>query len=428
MVDNLRFGAINKRTDKWEDPTQASKKNKYKCPDCEDDVVFCKGEIVRPYFRHHGDNNCSYYGGPSESQMHKEGKEFIKFLLDKKIPIVIVQKCKCITYNKSMWGDEHYHNSKCNELLITNITEEDYINSVSKIEYSFIYNNSKKSADVALLNEDGSFIMIFEIYNTSRTKEINRPEPWCEINVRSMLENRDDIIEKNQYDIRCQRNGCKCSDCKIQNNSVIKIQKIFRGFASRDRKRLDEKKAELERMAEEKMIEELRIAEEKRKEEEERRIRYEKAREKKRREKELYELVAAKERRIRYAKASEEKRRKKEEEKRKNRAVKPIQKCARKWLKTRRKELKRKQEERVERIIDATVDAIKKRDDFRYEDFDQKIWLDTISNNLVELKNHLRNKRQQHWTSEYSQFRFIGESKIEHLIEKSSHRPSPAFI
>ncbi len=28
MVDNLRFGAINKRTDKWEDPTQASKKNK----------------------------------------------------------------------------------------------------------------------------------------------------------------------------------------------------------------------------------------------------------------------------------------------------------------------------------------------------------------------------------------------------------------
>ena len=422
MVDNLRFGAINKRTDKWEDPTQASKKNKYKCPDCKDDAVFCKGEIVRPYFRHHGDNNCSYYGGPSESQMHKEGKEFIKFLLDKKIPIVIVQKCKCITYNKSMWGDEHYHNSKCNELLITNITEEDYINSVSKIEYSFIYNNSKKSADVALLNEDGSFIMIFEIYNTSRTKEINRPEPWCEINVRSMLENRDDIIEKNQYDITCQRNGCKCSDCKIQNNSVIKIQKIFRGFASRDRKRLDEKKAELERIAaEERRIaaEERRIAEEKRKEElriaEEKRIK-----------RELYELVAAEERRIRYAKAREEERRRIEEEKRKNRAVKPIQKCARKWLKTRRKQLNRKHEERVERIIDATVDAIKKFDDFKYEDYDQKIWLETISNNIVELKNHLRNNRKSHWTSEHSQFKYIGQSKIHCLIEESSHRPSTA--
>ena len=427
-MDNLRFGAINKRTDKWEDPTQASKKNKYKCPDCKDDVVFCKGEIVRPYFRHHGDNNCSYYGGPSESQMHKEGKEFIKFLLDKKIPIVIVQKCKCITYNKSMWGDEHYHNSKCNELLITNITEEDYINSVSKIEYSFIYNNSKKSADVALLNEDGSFIMIFEIYNTSRTKEINRPEPWCEINVRSMLENRDDIIEKNQYDIRCQRNGCKCSDCKIQNNSVIKIQKIFRGFASRDRKRLDEKKAELERIA----AEERRIAEEKRKEEEEERRRKKKEElriaEEKRIKRELYELVAAEERRIRYAKAREEERRRIEEEKRRNRAVKPIQKCARKWLKTRRKELKRKQEERVERIIDATVDAIKKFDDFRHEDYDQKIWLETISNNIVELKNHLRNNRKSHWTSEHSQFKYIGQSKIHCLIEESSHRPSPASI
>lgn len=428
MVDNLRFGAINKRTDKWEDPTQASKKNKYKCPDCEDDVVFCKGEIVRPYFRHHGDNNCSYYGGPSESQMHKEGKEFIKFLLDKKIPIVIVQKCKCITYNKSMWGDEHYHNSKCNELLITNITEEDYINSVSKIEYSFIYNNSKKSADVALLNEDGSFIMIFEIYNTSRTKEINRPEPWCEINVCSMLENRDDIIEKNQYDIRCQRNGCKCSDCKIQNNSVIKIQKIFRGFASRDRKRLDEKKAELERIA----AEERRIAEEKRKEElriaEEKRKKELRIAEEKRIKRELYEIVAAEERRIRYAKAREEERRRIEEEKRRNRAVKPIQKCARKWLKTRRKELKRKREERVERIIDATVDAIKKFDDFKYEDYDQKIWLETISNNIVELKNHLRNKRKSHWTSEHSQFKYIGQSKIHCLIEESSHRPTPASI
>ena len=97
-------------------------------------------------------------------------------------------------------------------------------------------------------------------------------------------------------------------------------------------------------------------------------------------------------------------------------------------MKTRRKELKRKHEERVERIIDATVDAIKKFDDFKYEDYDQKIWLETISNNIVELKNHLRNNRKSHWTSEHSQFKYIGQSKIHCLIEESSHRPSTASI
>jgi len=128
MVDNLRFGAINKHTDKWEDPTQASKKNKYKCPDCKDDVVFCKGKKVRPYFKHrpsknektsNGNEACCYYERQGESQQHKEGKNFIKFLLDNKKSIKIIQYCsKCKDW------DEYGEYSK--KKIITNISYENY--------------------------------------------------------------------------------------------------------------------------------------------------------------------------------------------------------------------------------------------------------------------------------------------------------------
>tara|TARA_B110000003_G_C16647282_1_gene532582 strand:- start:48 stop:1808 length:1761 start_codon:yes stop_codon:yes gene_type:complete len=250
MVDNLRFGAINKHTDKWEDPTQASKKNKYKCPDCEDDVVFCKGKKVRPYFKHrpskngktsNGNEACCYYERQGESQQHKEGKNFIKFLLDNKKSIKIIQYCsKCKDW------DEYGEYSK--KKIITNISYENYINAISKIEYSFIHNNSRKFADVALLNQDGELIMIFEIFYTSRTKEINRPDPWCEINVRELLKNRDSIINNPIYEIICERDGCLCCDCIIKNKAAIKIQSRFRGMMGREQIMRDKEETERDAM------------------------------------------------------------------------------------------------------------------------------------------------------------------------------------
>ena len=229
MVDNLRFGAINKRTDKWEDPTQASKKNKYKCPDCNKDVVFCKGKIVRPYFKHppSKNNTCIYYDGAGESQLHKEGKEFMNNLLNNKKHIIIRQKC-C---------------GGCQKEIITHITEENYINAISKKEYRFTHKYSTKWADVALLKANGEFIMIFEIHYKHKTKEANRPDPWCEINVLDMLRNRDDIINNDIYEIICEREGCKCDDCTITHNAAVNFQAVFRGFASRHREYLDLKKA-----------------------------------------------------------------------------------------------------------------------------------------------------------------------------------------
>lgn len=68
------MGAINKHTNQYEYPKIAVE-NKYKCPDCEKDVIFKCGKIKQPHFAHYkSDNPCYYYDKPSESQIHKDGK------------------------------------------------------------------------------------------------------------------------------------------------------------------------------------------------------------------------------------------------------------------------------------------------------------------------------------------------------------------
>jgi hypothetical protein len=53
--------------------------------------------------------------------------------------------------------------------------------NIVKCEHRFKFNDSNKSADVALLNSNGDIICIFEIVHTHYTREFDRPEPWHEI-------------------------------------------------------------------------------------------------------------------------------------------------------------------------------------------------------------------------------------------------------
>ena len=94
MSNHFSMGAINKTTNNYEPPKLADKKNKYKCPSCEKNVIFRNGKIKKPHFAHYKSNNpCSYYEKPSESQIHKDAKLLMKTLLDRKRPINIYRKC-----------------------------------------------------------------------------------------------------------------------------------------------------------------------------------------------------------------------------------------------------------------------------------------------------------------------------------------------
>ena len=217
MSNHFYMGAINKITNNYEYPRIATKQNKYKCPCCEKDVIFKHGKIKQRHFSHYKSTNnpCYYYEKPIESQIHKDAKLMIKTLLDNKTTINIIKNCNyCEQRNCGYIENVYYDINECyNE------------NTKAVMEYRFDYNNSKKSADVALIEND-KIIYIFEICYKNKTKEENRPEPWFEINAETLInetnsgENINDIGE---IEIECVRDY-KCSCCKDQEEYEIKRQ------------------------------------------------------------------------------------------------------------------------------------------------------------------------------------------------------------
>jgi len=191
------MGAINKETLKYEYSKIASKSNKYKCPSCEKDVIFRKGKIKQSHYAHKkSDNPCYYYDRPNESQIHKDAKMLMKILLDNKTNMTFHRKC----YN-------------CHEDpgFICEITKDTYTDiTTAVIEYKFQYNNSTRSADVALV-ENGNIKYIFEICYKNRTREDNRPEPWVEINAETFINKINSTNGK--IEIECKREY-KCNSCE----------------------------------------------------------------------------------------------------------------------------------------------------------------------------------------------------------------------
>ena len=204
MSSNHFFlGAINKITQRYEYPKIACKKNNYICPCCKNDVIFRQGTIKRPHFAHHKSNNqCTYYIKPNETQMHKDAKMLMKTLIDNKQSLDIYKKC-----------------NRCNtQIKIKQICNTDYTdNTHGIIEYKFEYNNSKKSADVALL-QNNNLKYIFEICYRHKTKEENRPEPWFEIDAENFINNTN-ICNYEYIAIECIR-PYVCNSCNIKLKSL----------------------------------------------------------------------------------------------------------------------------------------------------------------------------------------------------------------
>ena len=255
MTTHFSMGAINKFTNDYEYPQMASKeKNKYKCPSCNKDVIFKKGLIKKPHFSHYkSDNPCFYYDKPNESQIHKDAKMLMKSLLDNKKNISITRECKyCQQRNCPYIKNINY-----------DICNEDYNeNTKAFIEYKFIYNNSKKSADVALV-ENEKIKYIFEICYKNKTKEENRKEPWVEIDSEDLLNkiNSGEIIDEDgNIELRCIRNY-KCDECIIYEEEENK--KIILYYEKLKQEKLEIEKNRQQKIKDEEEIN--RLQEEKRK-------------------------------------------------------------------------------------------------------------------------------------------------------------------
>jgi hypothetical protein len=241
------MGAINTLTNLYEYPKIAIKgKNKYKCPCCEKYIILKNGKIKRPHFAHYKSTNpCLYYNKPSETQIHKDAKLLMKTLLDNKNHIIIYKKCNYCGYIEN-----NYHN------ICDNYDDE---NTETIIEYKFYYNNSNRSADVALL-KNNKIKYIFEICYKNKTKEENRPEPWIEINAEFLINkiNSGEIInEHGIITIECIRNY-KCNLC-------IKSKEQINNYLMQKKEKEDQIKKEKEDQEKEYRIkqEKYRIKQEK---------------------------------------------------------------------------------------------------------------------------------------------------------------------
>lgn len=225
MPSHFSMGALNKQTNEYEYPAIASKSNSYKCPDCDRDVTFKKGEINRPHFAHKQNDACNYYDRPNESQIHKDAKNLLYSLLKSKTELNI--KRKCVRCNGIYHVDGEWKGH-----TISQYNYEDG-SPTPMIEYKFKYNNSNKSADVALVYESGNHCdtHIFEICHTHATKECDRPDPWFEFNALSLI---NDINNQIQYrfsiDLFCLRqpkDNNKCSIC-IQTQQKFEQEQLMK--------------------------------------------------------------------------------------------------------------------------------------------------------------------------------------------------------
>lgn len=206
-MNNIKLGAINKKTGKYEYISQASKNNNYTCPECNNDVIFRKGNINVPHFSHKACGLCYYYDKPNESEIHKRGKILMKKLLKTKNCFILKQCNKC---------------NKVDHIVIDKYNK----NSKVKLEYSFEFNSSQKRADVCYL-ENNKIKYIFEIFYKHKTEETSRPDPWFEIDATELLSN---YYLENDIEIKCCRDNYLCNKCKdffIVSNSPINYKSIF---------------------------------------------------------------------------------------------------------------------------------------------------------------------------------------------------------
>ena len=190
------IGAYEINTNRYTFPNDAKKLEKYKCPDCNEELIFKKGSIVSPHFSHKPNSKCTYYDHPSESQIHKDAKNKLAQWLKDKKPLRLKTKCS----------------SCCGPCKNKKIKYKEN----DKVVIEYISPCKKYIADVAIIN-DNNVRYVLEVTNTHRTidnaAEV-RPEPWFDINADEIV-NTD--FEKEKVKLNCIRTDCSrfCNDCKL---------------------------------------------------------------------------------------------------------------------------------------------------------------------------------------------------------------------
>ena len=174
-------------------PQDASKSNKYQCPQCKQRLILKKGAIMKPHFAHYSNGLCNYFGTtPGESSLHKDAKTKLIAHLKQFKFLQISFRC---------------HHNRC--LNSTSITI--FIDTTDKIVEEYRHPDGIYIADVAVLsNEIPKYI--FEVRKTHSTTKQTRPEPWFEFQASAILEE----LNYTNPTLECIRSISRpCNICRI---------------------------------------------------------------------------------------------------------------------------------------------------------------------------------------------------------------------
>lgn len=203
--NEFKNGAKNILTDELVLPNQASKSDKYKCPNCKDAVDFAKGPIIPPYFRHGKKTECIYY--TNESEDHLKAKYMLKdFLVNKKENTEFKVVRNCTACQKEFYFD--FYNE-------TDVVED---------EFSFQHEGTNRRADIACISEDKSISCIYEICQTNATAVHARPEPWFEFDAQHVITTLASV--GSTVTLKCKRSifntekWDKCLDCETYTGKI----------------------------------------------------------------------------------------------------------------------------------------------------------------------------------------------------------------
>jgi hypothetical protein len=207
-MNGAYFYETEDSTGKYILPNHALKtkyKEAFRCCDCNESLVLCKGEKNVDYFRHYKDTTCKRYEKPliknEKIRIHEEAKLQLKSWIEQEKVIRIKRRCYCCKQ------DEY----QCYTTVFDMLTKV-------VLEHRYTFDDRYIFYDVAHLTYKDEIIEAFEIVDTHKTEEENRPDniKWFEISASEIMNKAMEHFENNYEIILNNERAFTCNKCVIQ--------------------------------------------------------------------------------------------------------------------------------------------------------------------------------------------------------------------
>jgi hypothetical protein len=238
-------GANDVETGEYSLADYAIKSREYTCPQCNQKLILKKGNIKRHHFAHYSQElDCGFYNVNRASEfnriheglLHKTAKIMLKQILEEAIGKSIYVFRNCATQQCDNYEPIH----------LWNINE----NTSFELEYMLKHENRNIRPDLTWLDKN-EVKYIFEVYDTSKTKEYNRPEgmEWFEFKAEDIIQRfKEGKFNGDEIQFSCMRDIIKCDHC-------VKVERIIlRNKLEKEQKRQLQQEAEKKRLEQEAIV------------------------------------------------------------------------------------------------------------------------------------------------------------------------------